>query len=108
MKKLISRIWEWCLRIKVRSWLVVASIMTLFALALMVWSLFDPTLIPIIVGMSFAQVFGTIAFAIYGVVVFLDLTRKRREEKARKAAEPEKVEAEERAKRISMVEIGKL
>ncbi len=121
MRKLLRRFWEWCLRIKVRSWLVAASLLTLVALALMTWSLFDPTLVPIIIGMSLAQVFGTIAFAIYGVVVFLDLTRQRREEKARRAAqteqaqpekvEPAKVEPEkidEPAPRISQVEIGHL
>ena len=75
---MIRRFWRWCLRIKVRAWLRAACVLTLIALALMVWSLFDPTLIPIIVGMSLAQVFGTIAFAIYGVVVVLDITRQRK------------------------------
>jgi uncharacterized protein (DUF2062 family) len=81
--------WEWCLRIKVVTWLRVACVLTLIALALMVWSLFDPTLIPVMVGMSLAQVFGTFAFAIYGVVVFLDVTRKRRETRARRLSQQE-------------------
>ena len=78
IKKLLVRFWEWCLRVKTMTWLRIASVTTLVALALMVWSLFDPTLIPIIVGMSFAQAFGTIAFATYLLVVFLDITRQRR------------------------------
>jgi hypothetical protein len=84
---MIRRFWEWCLHIKVTTWLRAACIITLVALALMVWSLFDPTLIPVLVGMSLAQVFGTIAFAIYGVVVFLDLARKRRGERARRLSQ---------------------
>ena len=75
---MMRRMWRWCLRIRMSTWLRAASVLTLVALALMVWSLFDPTLIPIIVGMSLAQVFGTIAFAIYLVVVVLDQTRQRR------------------------------
>ena len=100
------RAWDWCLRIKVRSWLRVACILTLFALALMVWSLFDPTLVPVMVGMSLAQVFGTFAFAIYGVVVFLDLTRKRREARVRRLSQPPPT-ADPRARRFSQQEIGK-
>lgn len=66
------------LEVPLATWLRVAAVLTLIALALMVWSLFDPTLVPIIVGMSLAQVFGTIAFASYLVVVLRDVTRVRR------------------------------
>ena len=82
MKKLLRRLWWWSLHVRLETWLRIACVTTLVALALMVWSLFDPTLIPIIIGMSLAQVFGTIAFAIYGTVVFVDLTRKRRAKRA--------------------------
>jgi len=85
----MKRFWRWCLRIQVRSWLRFACVLTLIALALMVWSLFDPTLIPIMVGMSLAQVFGTVAFVIYGIVVFLDVTQKRRAERARRFSQQE-------------------
>ncbi len=78
MIKLLRRLWERSLQVPLMWWLRGAAVMTLVALALMVWSLFDPTLIPIIVGMSLAQVFGTISFGIYGIIVFRDLTRKRR------------------------------
>ncbi|HEU0029192.1 MAG TPA: hypothetical protein VFQ53_01080 [Kofleriaceae bacterium] len=58
-------------------WLRVASVLTLIALALMVWSLFDRTLIPVMVAMTVAQALGTAAFAAYGYVVFRDVTKKR-------------------------------
>lgn len=69
-------------RISSLTLLRVAGLTTLVALALMVWSLFDPTLVPIIVGMSLAQAFGTIAFGLFGLVVFRDLTRARRARRA--------------------------
>jgi uncharacterized membrane protein YedE/YeeE len=59
--------------------LVIASICTLVALALMVWSLLQPTPMPVMVAMSLGQVFGTAAFGAYGYVVLKDLMRIRRE-----------------------------
>lgn len=59
-----------------RGLLVAACIMTLVALALMIWSLFVPTVWPIMVAMSVAQGFGTLAFAMYGYVVFRDMRRR--------------------------------
>jgi hypothetical protein len=59
-----------------RGLLLAACILTLVALALMMWSLFVPTVWPIMVAMSVAQGFGTIAFAIYGYVVFRDMRRR--------------------------------
>src|SRR5512143_3529484 len=56
--------------------LVAACIMTLVALALMCWSLFEPTVWPIMVAMSVAQGFGTLAFGMYGYVVFRDMRRR--------------------------------
>ena len=58
-------------------WLRLACVMTLCALGLMVWSLLDPTWLPIIVAMSGAQVFGTLAFAMYLFVVARELLRHR-------------------------------
>jgi len=57
----------------------IAAIATLFALALMVWSVVQPDVVPIMIAMSLGQLLGTLAFAAYGLVVFLDITRKRRE-----------------------------
>jgi hypothetical protein len=56
--------------------LVAACVLTLIALALMVWSLFDPTVWPVMVAMSIAQGIGTLAFAIYGYVVYRDLRKR--------------------------------
>ena len=69
-------------RISSPTLLRVAGVLTLFALALMVWSLFDPTLVPVMVGMTLAQGFGTIAFGLFVLVVFRDLTRARRARRA--------------------------
>lgn len=56
--------------------------LTLVALALMVWSLLEPTPLPVMVAMSVGQALGTIAFGIFGWVVFKDLTRARAERKS--------------------------
>ena len=64
----------------------VAAVLTLVALALMVWSVLQPTPMPVLVAMMVGQVFGTIAFACYGLVVIADLRRTYRR---RQAGEPE-------------------
>ena len=53
-----------------------ACVMTLVALALMVWSILVPHVWPIMIAMSVAQGFGTLAFAMYGYVVFRDVRRR--------------------------------
>ena len=60
----------------------VAAVLTLFALALMVWSVLDPTVIPVMVAMTVGQAIGTAAFAAYGWVVFHDLFKKRAERRS--------------------------
>lgn len=79
LPRFVRRAVDRSMQVPLETWLRAACMLTLVALALMIWSLFDPRLIPIIIGMSLAQVFGTIAFGMYTVVVFRDLTRKRRE-----------------------------
>lgn len=59
-------------------WLRISAILTLLALALMVWSVLQPTPLPVMLAMSVGQVIGTAAFGLYGWVVFLDLRRIRR------------------------------
>lgn len=54
----------------------IAGLLTLLALALMVWSVLVPTPMPVLLAMSFGQVLGTAAFAMYGLVVFADLRRQ--------------------------------
>ncbi len=51
--------------------------MTIVSLILMVWSIFDPTPIPIIFAMIVGQAIGTGAFALYLGAVYLDLRRAR-------------------------------
>lgn len=58
--------------------LYAASILTLIALGLMVWSLLVPTPMPVMVAMSVGQAFGTAAFAAYGYIVVRDILRIRR------------------------------
>ncbi|HET9990251.1 MAG TPA: hypothetical protein VFQ65_17090 [Kofleriaceae bacterium] len=58
--------------------LFASAILTLVALALMVWSLLQPTPLPVMVAMSVGQVFGTAAFAAYGYIVVRDILRVRR------------------------------
>jgi purine-cytosine permease-like protein len=66
--------------------LVVAVIMTLLGLALMVWSMAQPTPMPVILAMSVGQGLGILAFLLFGIVVLVDQLRKQREAGAREAA----------------------
>lgn len=63
----------------VRFWLAVSAVLTLIALALMVWSVLVPTPLPVMLAMTVGQGLGTTAFAIFGVIVVKDLTRTRRQ-----------------------------
>lgn len=60
----------------------ISAVLTLLALALMCWSLLAPTPLPVMVAMTVGQGLGTLAFAIYGLVVFKDITRARAEKRA--------------------------
>jgi hypothetical protein len=55
----------------------VACLLTLVALALMVWSLLEPTPMPVIVAMSIGQALGTLSLLAYLAVVIADLRRRR-------------------------------
>jgi predicted lysophospholipase L1 biosynthesis ABC-type transport system permease subunit len=61
-----------------------ACVLALCALALMVWSLFDQTVWPVMIAMSLGQVFGTLSLAAFFLVVVLDFRRMRK--LARRAA----------------------
>ena len=52
-----------------------ACVCALVALALMVWSLLDPTPMPVLVAMSAGQVLGTISLLAFLAVVVVDLRR---------------------------------
>jgi hypothetical protein len=55
-----------------------ASMLTLVALALMMWSVFQPTPMPVMLAMSLGQALGTGAFAMFGLAILVDLRRSRR------------------------------
>lgn len=57
----------------------VSAVLTLLALGLMVWSMLDPRPLPVMLAMSVAQGIGTLAFFLYGLAVYKDLRRVRRE-----------------------------
>jgi cation transport ATPase len=56
----------------------VSAVLTLIALALMAWSMLQPTPLPVMLAMSVGQAIGTLAFSLYGYVVVADLRRARR------------------------------
>jgi hypothetical protein len=63
---------------KIRSYsrvLLVACTSTLAATALMVWSLLEPTPMPVLVAMSVGQVLGTLSLVAFLAVVAVDLRR---------------------------------
>lgn len=61
---------------RAEQWLRFACYLTLVALGLITWSLFDPRPIPVILAMSAGQVVGTAAFAIYLRIVYTEARRK--------------------------------
>ena len=54
-----------------------ASVCSLIGLALMVWSVLEPTPMPVILAMSVGQGIGTLSFLVYLGVVIADLRRKK-------------------------------
>lgn len=55
--------------------LVVACVLGLIALGLMSWSLFDQGWIPVMMAMSVGQLIGTLSFALFLLVVIIDLRK---------------------------------
>ena len=51
----------------------VACVLGLVALPLMVWSVFDPTVWPVLVALSIGQVIGTLSFVLFVIAVARDL-----------------------------------
>jgi hypothetical protein len=50
-----------------------ACVLGLVALPLMVWSIFDPTVWPVLIALSVGQAIGTLSFVLFLVVVARDL-----------------------------------
>ena len=61
-----------------RKLLVWSAILTFVGLALMLWSMLQPTPLPVMLAMSLGEGIGTLAFALYGVAILIDLRRTRR------------------------------
>jgi hypothetical protein len=59
-----------------------ACVLALLALGLMIWSLFDPRPIPVIVAMSIGQVLGTLSLLAFVYVVAADWRSGRAPESA--------------------------
>lgn len=87
MKRLLRRI----AGIRATRLLQVSAVLTIIALALMVWSMLQPTPLPVMLAMTVGQLIGTIAFSLYGIVIVLDVrhARRARRESAQSIAEPE-------------------
>ena len=64
----------------------VACILALTALPLMVWSVFDPTVWPVMAALSIGQGIGTLSLLLYVVVVLRDLGVQARLRKAEAGA----------------------
>ena len=56
----------------------VSAVLTIIGLAFMVWSLLQPTPMPVILAMSVGQGAGCLAFGLYLYVIVTDLRRDRR------------------------------
>lgn len=56
----------------------ISAVLTILALAFMVWSMVAPTPLPVMLAMSVGQFLGTVAFGLYGFVIVQDLRRVRR------------------------------
>lgn len=56
----------------------IASVLALLGLALMVWSVMDPRPVPVLLGLSLGQAFGTLSFVLFLVVVAADLGLRRK------------------------------
>jgi hypothetical protein len=56
----------------------VACVLGLIALPLMVWSLFDPHVWPVLLALSVGQGIGTLSFLLFVIVVIRDLAVSRK------------------------------
>jgi hypothetical protein len=56
----------------------ISALLTLLGLALMVWSVLQPTPLPVMLAMTVGQGIGTCAFGLYLFVVIRDLRDARR------------------------------
>jgi hypothetical protein len=74
------KIWS---RLSTLPTLQVSAALTLIGLALMVWSMAEPTPLPVMLAMTVGQAIGTLAFAIYAFIVVRELRRELRRSRER-------------------------
>jgi hypothetical protein len=67
----------------------VSAVLTLVGLALMAWSMLEPTPLPVMLAMTVGQGIGCMAFALYLYVVIRDIRRARRRPAAESPGSPE-------------------
>jgi hypothetical protein len=67
-----------------------ACALALVALGLMVWSLLEPTPMPVLVAMSVGQVLGTLSLMLFGAVVLADMRRAHLERAPASSLPPER------------------
>ena len=67
-------------RISALTALRISAVLTLVGLALMAWSMLEPTPLPVMLAMTVGQGIGCMAFALYLYVVIRDIRRGRREQ----------------------------
>lgn len=60
----------------------ISALLTLLALIFMVWSMLVPTPLPVMLAMTVGQATGTLAFALYGFVIFHDVRKTRRAQRS--------------------------
>jgi hypothetical protein len=58
-----------------------SALLTLIGLAFMVWSMLEPTPLPVMLAMTVGQAVGSAAFAIYLYIVVRDLRRARQQDR---------------------------
>ena len=67
----------------------ISAVLTLLGLAMMAWSMLEPTPLPVMLAMSVGQGIGCLAFGLYLFVVIRDVRNAWR---ARRSASPESPE----------------
>lgn len=83
----MSRIRSLAARISVEHLVTAACISTLCAIALMCWSILDPTPFPVMVAMSVGQAVGTLSLLCYVAAVLLHGRRRRASQSLGKKSE---------------------
>jgi uncharacterized protein (DUF2062 family) len=54
----------------------ISAVLTMIGLALMCWSILQPTPLPVMLAMTVGQGIGVLAFGIYGYIVVRELRRE--------------------------------